>query len=168
MRPKPYRLKFDEKVKPLGMKKSRHFVLMANADDNLAFLRNTVGLQLSRMIGLAYTPWQEPVEVVLNGDYIGLYMLTEKIRVAKNRVNIVEQADLATDPDSITGGWLFEIDNYSEEGQVTITEGMSGPLVRSLQENLAALELYTGEIDSIYDVDVIESRPDVWRMAHKD
>ena len=40
---------------------------------------------------------------------------------------------------------------------VTITEGMSGPLVRSLQENLAALELYTGEIDSIYDVDVIES-----------
>ena len=40
---------------------------------------------------------------------------------------------------------------------VTITEGMSGPLVRSLQENLAALELYTGEIDSIYDVDVIEA-----------
>lgn len=40
---------------------------------------------------------------------------------------------------------------------VTITEGMSGPAVRSLQENLAALELYTGEIDSVYDVDVIEA-----------
>lgn len=120
---KPYRLKFDEKVKPLGMKKSRHFVLMAGADDNLAFLRNTVGLELSRMIGLSYTPWQEPVEVVLNGDYIGLYMLTEKIRVAKNRVNIVEQADLETHPDSISGGWLFEIDNYSEDGQVVLKEG---------------------------------------------
>ena len=120
---KPYRLKFDEKVKPLGMKKSRHFVLMACADDNLGFLRNTVGYELSRRLRLAYTPWQEPVEVVLNGDYIGLYMLTEKIRVATKRVNIVEQTDLETHPDSITGGWLFEIDNYDEDGQVVITEG---------------------------------------------
>lgn len=120
---KPYRLKFDEKVKPLGMKKSRHFVLMANADDNLGFLRNTVGFELSRQLGLAWTPWQEPVEVVLNGDYIGLYMLAEKIRVATKRVNVVEQADLETNPDSITGGWLFEIDNYDEAGQVVITEG---------------------------------------------
>ena len=40
---------------------------------------------------------------------------------------------------------------------VTLTEGMSGPAVRSLQENLAALELYTGEIDSVYDVDVIDA-----------
>ena len=120
---KPYRLKFNEKVKPLGMRKSRHFVLRACADDNLGFLRNTVGLELSRRLSLAYTPWQEPVEVVLNGDYIGLYMLTEKIRVATKRVNIVEQADLETDPDSITGGWLFEIDNYDEDGQVVITEG---------------------------------------------
>ncbi len=158
---KPYRLKFDEKVKPLGMKKSRHFVLMANADDNLAFLRNTVGLQLSRMIGLAYTPWQEPVEVVLNGDYIGLYMLTEKIRVAKNRVNIVEQADLATDPDSITGGWLFEIDNYSEEGQVTITEGngeklrftMHTPEELSSQQHNYISSLLTATDHAIYATD---------------
>jgi hypothetical protein len=158
---KPYRLKFDEKVKPLGMKKSRHFVLMANADDNLAFLRNTVGLQLSRMIGLAYTPWQEPVEVVLNGDYIGLYMLTEKIRVAKNRVNIVEQADLATDPDSITGGWLFEIDNYSEEGQVTITEGngeklrftMHTPEELSSQQHNYITSLLTATDNAIYATD---------------
>ena len=158
---KPYRLKFDEKVKPLGMKKSRHFVLMANADDDLAFLRNTVGLQLSRMIGLAYTPWQEPVEVVLNGDYIGLYMLTEKIRVAKNRVNIVEQADLATDPDSITGGWLFEIDNYSEEGQVTITEGngeklrftMHTPEELSSQQHNSITSLLTATDHAIYATD---------------
>ena len=125
---KPYRLKFDEKVKPLGMKKSRHFALMANADDNLGFLRNTVGLELSRLLGLAWTPWQEPVEVVLNGDYIGLYMLTENVRVATKRVNVVEQADLETNPDSITGGWLFEIDNYDEAGQVVITEGNGAKL----------------------------------------
>ena len=115
---KPYRLKFNDKVKPLGMLKNRHFTLLAHADDDLAFLRNTVGFELSRMIRMTYTPAQEPVEVVLNGDYIGLYMLTEKIRVDKNRVNITEQDNLATDPEEITGGWLLEIDNYEEEGQI--------------------------------------------------
>ena len=120
---KPYRLKFDEKEKPLGMKKNRHFVLMACADDNLGFLRNAVGFELSRQLQLAYTPQMEPVEVVLNGNYIGLYMLADKIRVAKKRVNIEEQADMETHPDSITGGWLIEIDNYSEEGQVVFREG---------------------------------------------
>jgi hypothetical protein len=126
---KPYRLKFNEKVKPLGMKKSRHFVLMANADDNYAFLRNEIGEELSRLLGLEYTPRQEPVELVFNGDYVGLYMLSEKIRVAKNRVNIIEQADMETHPDSITGGWLIEIDNYTEPMQAVITEG-NGATIR--------------------------------------
>lgn len=126
---KPYRLKFAEKVSPVSMVKSKHFVLLAHADDNLGFLRNTVGFQLSRLLGLAYTPTQEPVEVVLNGNYIGLYMLTENLRVDKNRVNITEQADEETDVEAVTGGWLVEIDNYDEEGQVRITEG-NGELLR--------------------------------------
>ncbi len=93
---KPYRLKFDKKASPLGMNKSKHFVLLAHADDNMCFLRNTVGFELSRQLGLAYTPEQRPVEVVLNGDYIGLYMLNENIRVDADRVNITEQADEET------------------------------------------------------------------------
>lgn len=120
---KPYRLKFTEKQSPLGMPKNKHFNLIAHADDDLAFLRNTVGFQLSRLLRLPYTPDQEPVEVILNGDYIGLYFITDKIRVEKNRVDIVEQADNATDPLDVTGGWLVEIDNYDEPGQVLITEG---------------------------------------------
>lgn len=126
---KPYRIKLGEKKKLLGMNKSRHFVLLAHADDNLAFLRNTVGFELSRRLGMKYTPAQQPVEVVLNGDYIGLYFLTENIRIAKNRVNITEQPDMITHPDSITGGWLIEIDNYSEDYQVYITEG-NGEAIR--------------------------------------
>lgn len=126
---KPYRLKFTDKQKPLGVKSSKHFTLLAHADDDLGFLRNTVGFQLSRLLKLAYTPEQQPVEVVLNGEYFGLYFLTDKIRVAKSRVDIVEQADNATDPLAITGGWLVEIDNYEESGQVVITEG-NGSTIR--------------------------------------
>lgn len=119
---KPYRLKLNKKTALLGLKKSKHFGLLAHADDRFAWMRNTMGFLLSEQMELAWTPQQQPVEVVLNGDYIGLYMLTELIRVDKNRVNIVEQADLCTHPDSITGGWLVEIDNYREDGNIEFQE----------------------------------------------
>lgn len=119
---KPYRLKLAAKAQPLGMKSNKHFNLIANADDDLAFLRNTVGFELSRLLGLAYTPEQQPVELVLNGDYLGLYMLTDKIRVDKTRVNITEQKDMETDPEKVTGGWLMEIDNYDDEYQLRMYE----------------------------------------------
>ena len=120
---KPYRLKLDSKTSLLGMKRNKHWALMANADDYLGGLRNTVGYELSRRLGLAWTPAQQPVEVVLNGDYIGLYMLTETIRVEPDRVNVTPQADYETSPFVVSGGWLVEIDNYQEEEQVRTVEG---------------------------------------------
>ena len=120
---KPYRLKLDAKTSLLGMKRNKHWALMANADDYLGGLRNTVGYELSRRLGLAWTPAQQPVEVVLNGDYIGLYMLTETIRVEPDRVNVTPQADYETSPFVVSGGWLVEIDNYQEEEQVRTVEG---------------------------------------------
>ena len=113
---KSYRLKLDTKEPLMGMPKNRHFVLLAHYDDYLGRLKNTMGFELSRRIGFPYTPAQEPVELVINGKYMGLYFLTEKIRTGKQRVNIEEQADYETDPDRITGGWLLEIDNNPNPG----------------------------------------------------
>ncbi|MGM9837318.1 MAG: CotH kinase family protein [Paludibacteraceae bacterium] len=126
---KPYRLKLDGKATLLGLKANKHFALLAHADDNKGFMRNTVGLWLSEQLGLAWTPKQRPVELVLNGDYKGLYFLTETIRVDKNRVNITEQADGLTDPDLVTGGWLIEIDNYDTDPHVEIQEGDGSRLI---------------------------------------
>ena len=120
---KPYRLKLDSKAALLGMKKSKHFVLLAGADDNKGFMRNPVGFQLSRLIGMKWTPTEKPCELVLNGQYRGLYFLCANIRVDADRVNIVEQADNITDPEQITGGWLVEIDNYDTDPHIEITEG---------------------------------------------
>ncbi len=58
----------------------------------------------------------------MNGDYIGLYFLTETIRIDENRVNIHEQQDKETKPDLKKGGWLVEVDNYHDENQITIPE----------------------------------------------
>lgn len=126
---KPYRLKLSSKAALLGLKANKHFGLLAHADDSHGFMRNAVGFFLSERFGLPWTPKQRPVELVLNGDYRGLYFLTELIRVDKDRVNITEQPDLCTNADSITGGWLVEIDNYDTDPHVAITEGDGEPII---------------------------------------
>ena len=120
---KPYRLKFDQKHPILGMPSNKHWTLLAYADTWMGKMNDALPFEIGRRMGMAWNPLQEPVEVVLNGQYIGLYFLTEKIRVAKERVNIIEQTDNETDPDKISGGWLLEIDNYGEPESIKIIEG---------------------------------------------
>ena len=123
---KPYRLKLADKQPLMGMPKSKHFVLLAHADDSDGFLRNETGFTLSRMLEMPWTPESYPIELVLNGDYRGLYFLTQNIRVDSDRVDIIEQEDLATQ--DVDGGWLVEIDNYDTDPHVTIYEDGSSAL----------------------------------------
>ena len=123
---KPYRIKLDKKAALLGMEKSKHFALLAHADDSAAGLRNAVGFSASQAMKLPWTPATAPLEVVLNGDYIGLYWLTETIRVDSDRVNVVEQEENATT--DVDGGWLVEIDNYDSDPHVTVTGADGYPI----------------------------------------
>ncbi len=113
---KPYKLKLGKKTAIMGMPKNKHWALVKPTENTVA------GLQLGKLMNMAWTPSFRPVEVVLNDDYIGLYFLTETIRIDENRVNIYEQQDKETNPDLIKGGWLVEVDNYLDEDQVTIPE----------------------------------------------
>ena len=131
---KPYKLKFTEKTKVLGMPNNRHWCLQANADDYLGFLKMPAGFYISKAVGLRWTPRMRPVELVLNGNYMGLYFLTEHVRIAGHRVKIHEQADNETHPDSITGGWLVEIDNYPSANNIEFMEGNGQQVMISLRE----------------------------------
>lgn len=113
---KPYKIKLEKKTSIMGMPKNKHWALLKPTENTVA------GLQLGKLMGMEWTPSFRPVEVVLNGDYIGLYFLTETIRIDENRVNIYEQQDGETNPDLIKGGWLVEVDNYHDEDQITIPE----------------------------------------------
>ncbi len=113
---KPYKIKLDKKTAVMGMPKNKHWALLKPTENTVA------GLQLGKLMNMAWTPSFRPVEVVLNGDYIGLYFLTETIRIDKNRVNIYEQQDQETNPELIKVGWLVEVDNYHDEDQITIPE----------------------------------------------
>lgn len=113
---KPYKLKLGKKTAIMGMPKNKHWALLKPTENTVA------GFQLGKLMGMSWTPSFRPVEVVLNGDYIGLYFLTETIRIDENRVNIYEQQDGETNPDLIKGGWLVEVDNYKDECQITFPE----------------------------------------------
>ena len=124
---KPFKLKLGSKQSLLGLSKSKHFAILAHADDNFGYMRNFAGFNLGKRIGLPWTPSQQPVEVVINGDYRGLYFLTESIRVESDRVNIQELDDNETDASIISGGYLIELDNYDEDNQIRMEEKGQAP-----------------------------------------
>ena len=107
---KPYKIKFAKKQSPLGLDNSKHFILKPDCDDWSGYLRNEMGFETSRQLGMPYTTRQYPVELILNGEYEGIYFLCEKIRVESGRVDIMEQNDNETNPYNVTGGWLIEKD----------------------------------------------------------
>ena len=104
---KPYRLKFSEKRSPLGAPaKAKKWTLINNHSDK-SLLRNIVAFEISRRMGMAYTPFCHPVDVFLNGEYKGCYQLCDQIEVNENRVNVTE---IESGDSDITGGYLIEID----------------------------------------------------------
>ena len=87
---KPYRIKLDEKEKMLGIDKAKSWVLLANYRD-VTDMMNTYVFELGRMMGLPYTNHTRYVELFVNGNYVGVYQLTEQIQQNKNRVNVSDE-----------------------------------------------------------------------------
>lgn len=110
---KPYRLKFDEKQQLLDAPaKAKKWTLINNYGDK-TLMRNMIAFEISRRLGMAYTPYCHPVDVVLNGEYRGCYQLCDQIEVNKNRVNITEMEPEDITMPALSGGYLIEIDAYA-------------------------------------------------------
>ena len=106
---KPYLIKLDSKQSIFGMPKHKRWILLANfMEQNL--IRNLVSMKVSSMTKLDWTPGCVPVELVLNGQHMGSYLLIEQVRVDKNRVNVTEMTKDDNSGDAVTGGYLLELD----------------------------------------------------------
>ena len=124
---KPYRIKLDSKASLLGMPSSKDWNLLANYCDK-TLLRNALAFELSRRLGMPYTPRDAFVEVFLNGRYDGVYELTEKIKVATSRVNITSMTGTDLSGDALTGGYLMEVDERLD-GAVWFRTNQNVPIV---------------------------------------
>lgn len=106
---KPYNIKFDKKQEVMGMPKHKRWCLLANYMDR-TLLRNRVAYYLAEQTSLAWTPRCEFVELILNGEHLGSYLVAEHIKVDKNRVNITEMEPTDNSGDAVTGGYMLELD----------------------------------------------------------
>ena len=129
---KSYKFKLEKKENLLGLAngKERVWCLLANQCD-MSLQRNRVSFEFCRyMSGLDWSPACTPVEVYLNHEYVGVYLLTEEIKVSGDRVDIAD-----TDPDSLDTGYLVEMSNYAEGDTLFYVYGRSYMVQSDLSED---------------------------------
>lgn len=111
---KPLRIKFKKKQSMLGLNEGQAYkswVLLAEYKD-ASMLRNKTALTIAGEIlekdGL-YASDAELVEVRINGEYWGVYLLAEQQQINKGRIDITEAEDDYTGTDI---GYFLEFDGY--------------------------------------------------------
>lgn len=162
---KCYKLKFSEKIAICGMPKSKHWALMAHIFSNThIWLDNEMAFEMARVIGMSWAPHSVPVEFVLNGEYMGVYFLTETVRIEKNRLSIFEQEDEETDPEIIPYGWLLEIDNWGGDMALTSKDDETLYFTFHTPEELsgAQWDFISNEVAAIMSTIYDDANPDKW------
>ncbi|MBQ7921473.1 MAG: CotH kinase family protein [Clostridia bacterium] len=104
---KAYRIKLDDGAPLLGLPQNRDWVLVSNYTDK-TLIRNCVAHTLAAsMSALDYTSTHIPVNLYLNGSYIGVYTFADKIEEGNGRLDLGETAIQKTGKADI--GFLLEI-----------------------------------------------------------
>lgn len=98
----------NQNVSLLGMPKENDWILYAPYSDK-SLMRNVLIYSLAAEMG-AYAPRVKYCELVLNREYRGIYVLTEKIKQDKNRVNITEMSPQDISGPAVSGGYIFKKD----------------------------------------------------------
>jgi len=113
---KSYKIEFLKKQSILGMPKDKDWALIANHYDK-SLMRNFIAYRLSSALGAYYAPRCEFVELYLNGEYLGVYLLTETIKIGENRVNIPKDDN----------SYIVEVDGkYKANEQIVFSDVIIG------------------------------------------
>lgn len=106
----------DSNVVIFGMPSEHDWILLSGYNDK-SFIRNTLMFNLFNSMG-HYATRTRHCEVMLNGEYVGVYIFIEKIKRNANRVNISKLKMSDTTGDQLTGGYIFE-HNFPTPGWTT-------------------------------------------------
>lgn len=129
---KPYQIKLNKKADILqDGQKTKTWLLIANAADP-TLLRNTISFDLANYLGVDGTPSCEPCDLYYNGEYRGSYLITEKVKVEKNGVNIddLDDANAAVNEgsDSLANPYAHMKWAVNDRGEkFSYVEGLNNP-----------------------------------------
>lgn len=101
----------DSNVVILGMPADDDWILFGPYQDKAQF-RNKMMFDLGRQFG-RYQPRSEFCEVILNGEYLGLYAITETIKRNNDRVDIARLRESEVSGIDVTGGYILKYDKPS-------------------------------------------------------
>lgn len=170
---KPYKIKLSKKadlvrcIDSTEAGKDKEWLLL------VASLKTLVGFKVSEMVGMEWTPDCRMVNVVMNGDYKGFYLLTESVKRAKHRCDIPKE------------GFIIENDAYwwNEDAYFrTVCNGRTQdlgytfkyPEIDSMADTfLLNVERYMNEVENVLSnqKDRIDDYIDVtsfakWELVH--
>ncbi len=98
----------------LNMPSEHDWILNANYTDK-SFMRNVLCYQMSSWMG-HYGVRYRYCELVINGQYQGIYILSEKIKRDQNRIDIAKLTPSDTTGNNLTGGYIVKIDKTTGNG----------------------------------------------------
>lgn len=132
---KPWRIKFADgkshhMLRGSSMEspaKAKKWTLINNYGDK-TLMRNCLAFEVSKRLDLPYTPWCQPVDVIMNGEYKGCYQLCDQVSVDKNRVPVTEMTEWDNEEPELTGGYLIEIDAYASQESSWFTSNRNNPV----------------------------------------
>ena len=102
---KPYRLKFNSEVDLFGCGAAKDYILLANYSD-LSMARNYLAQSVASLFdSINQTTSVQFVELYLNGEYRGVYLICEQIEFDENRIEVEET-------DTVDTSYLIELDGH--------------------------------------------------------
>lgn len=117
---KSYTLKFDKKKDILGMGEDKKWVLIANYSDK-SLLRNYIASYMGiNIFKSGWNPEFKIVDLIMNGEYLGTYLLGEQIKLGKERVNVEDISDIykkiqeGKNKQLSEGGFVFAVDKHDD------------------------------------------------------
>ncbi len=103
----------NKNMELLGLPKENDWAFLAPFADK-TLIREAFMYDLANQL-MPWAPHFRFVDVLVNEKYEGIYMVTEKIKQGKNRVNIDKLEVTDNDGDELTGGYIFAFDKLKNK-----------------------------------------------------
>ena len=131
---KGYQIKFDKKTSVLGMAKAKKWVLLANASDD-SMMRNKLSFSLADQLGMTYAPDCAYVDLWINGEYRGTYLVCEKVELGTTRLNLNDPKGVLMEQDeAYFAAEDIWIENHSTGKHFVVKESVTEDDPALLQE----------------------------------
>ena len=165
---KPYKIKLENEENLFGMGTNKHWALIANYYDN-SLIRNRITYYLGERLNMEFTPQLVPVDVFMNGTYLGNYYLCEQVRIGNSRVDIGDLEEISVDETNITGGYLLGLNPYgNEEGYTFETTNGMNFVVDSPEKVSGKASVRIGEMNSYIEDYITKTEEAIFSDDFKD